>query len=236
MALAENLIDTREDFAVSLPDAAEAVAQALRAARHAERPLVVADTQDNPGAGADANTTGLLRALLDAGAGQRFPGAVALGLMHDPEAARAAHAAGVGATLQLTLGRSVRCADGRDSEAPLHTAATVTALHGGEVALHGPMTAGNTVHLGPSACVDIDGVRVLVTTGKGQLIDEALCRFLGVDPRALKLLVVKSSVHFRAAFTPIASRIIVARAPGPMPADPAELAWTRLPEDIARRP
>lgn len=236
MALAENLIDAREEFAVELPDAREAVAEALRAARHAERPVVIADTQDNPGAGADANTTGLLHALLDAGAGRRYPGAVALGLMHDPEAARAAHAAGVGAGLELTLGRSVRCADGRDSEPPVQVRTTVLALHDGEVALHGPMTAGNTVHLGPCACLDVDGVRVLVTSGKGQLIDEALCRFLGVEPRALKLLVVKSSVHFRAAFTTIASRIVVARAPGPMPADPTELDWTRLPQDIARRP
>ncbi|MBZ8138741.1 microcystin degradation protein MlrC [Rubrivivax gelatinosus] len=236
LALAENLIAEAASFAVELPDARRAVAQAFHAAATATRPVIVADTQDNPGAGADANTTGLLHALLDAGAGRRFPGAVALGLMHDPEAAAAAHAAGVGERLPLRLGRSVRCPDGRDSEPPVQALATVLALHAGDVALGGPMTAGNTVHLGPSACVEIDGVRVLVTSGKGQLIDEALCRFLGVEPRALKLLVVKSSVHFRAAFATIASRIIVARAPGPMPADPAELPWTRLPQDIARRP
>ena len=39
-------------------------------------------------------------------------------------------------------------------------------------------------------------------------------------PAAMRVLVVKSSVHFRAAFAPIASQILVAKAAGPMPADP----------------
>ncbi len=102
--------------------------------------------------------------------------------------------------------------------------------------LHGPMTAGNTATLGPSACLLIDGVRVLVTTRKTQMLDLDLYRFLGVEPTAMKLLVNKSSVHFRAAFTPIAAQILVAQAPGPMAADPADLPWTKLPEHIARRP
>ena len=67
------------------------------AARRAPGPVVIADTQDNPGAGGDSNTTGMLHALLAEGAGRRFPQQVALGLMWDPEAAAAAHAAGVGA-------------------------------------------------------------------------------------------------------------------------------------------
>ena len=52
----------------------------------------------------------------------------------------------------------------------------------------------------------------------------------------MKLLVNKSSVHFRAAFAPIASHILVAQAPGPMAADPADLPWRHLPEGLARRP
>jgi microcystin degradation protein MlrC len=52
----------------------------------------------------------------------------------------------------------------------------------------------------------------------------------------MAIIVVKSSVHFRAAFAPVASHILVAKAAGPMAADPADLAWTRLPPEIARRP
>lgn len=233
-ALAENAIAQREDWALELLPPAAAVRHALDLAARAERPVVVADTQDNPGAGGDSNTTGLLHALLAAGAGRECPGAVALGLLHDPAAAAAAHAAGVGATLELSLGRSVRCFDGRPSDDPVRARVRVAGLSDGRVPLHGPMTAGNTVQLGPCARLDVDGVQVLVSTGKAQMLDLDLFRFLGVEPKAMKLLVVKSSVHFRAAFQPIASHVLVAQAPGPMAADPGDLPWTRL--GIAPRP
>lgn len=235
-ALAENAIAQREDWALDLlaPDAA--VARALALAEAASKPVVIADTQDNPGAGGDSNTTGLLHALLKAGAGRRFPGRIALGLLHDPEAAAAAHAAGVGATLELRLGKAVRTFDGALSDPPLHGRFEVLALSDGIVPMSGPMTAGNTATLGPSACLAVDGVKVLVISGKTQMLDLDLYRFLGVEPTAMKLLVNKSSVHFRAAFTPIASHILVAQAPGPMAADPADLPWRRLPAHIARRP
>lgn len=240
-ALAENAIAQRADWRLDALAPAVAVAEALAiAARPGTRgPVVIADTQDNPGAGGDANTTGMLHALLQAGAGRRFPGRVALGLLNDPGAAAAARAAGVGAQIRLTIGRSVpgfEAGAPRMSEPPLVASARVVAVHGGTVALHGPMTAGNTVQLGPSAAVEIDGVHVLLTSEKSQLLDTDLFRFLGVEPRDAAVLVVKSSVHFRAAFSPLAARILVARATGPMAADPADLPWRRLPAAIARRP
>lgn len=235
-ALAENAIAQRGEWAAELLSPSDAVRRAMALAERAGKPVVIADTQDNPGAGGDSNTTGLLHALLAEGAGRRFPGGVALGLLHDPEAAAAARAAGVGASLELSIGRAVRTFDGALSEPPLHGRFTVTAVSDGRVSLSGPMTAGNTARLGPSACVEIDGVRVLLVTGKTQMLDLDLYRFLGVEPTAMKLLVNKSSVHFRAAFTPIAEAILVAKAPGPMAADPAELPWQRLPATTARRP
>jgi microcystin degradation protein MlrC len=43
-------------------------------------------------------------------------------------------------------------------------------------------------------------------------------------------------VHFRADFQPIAHEVLVAKAPGPMQADPADLPWTRLQPGIRVRP
>jgi len=98
------------------------------------------------------------------------------------------------------------------------------------------MTAGTTARLGPCACVEVDGIRVLLSSAKAQMLDLDLYRFLGVEPSQMKLLVNKSSVHFRAAFAPIASQILVAKAPGPMAADPADLPWQHLPSSMALRP
>jgi microcystin degradation protein MlrC len=237
-ALADRAIGQRADWALALLPPADAVARALALAAEADGagPVVIADTQDNPGAGGDANTTGLLHALVAAGAGRLFPGRVALGLLHDPEAAAAACEAGVGAVLDLHIGRSVRCYDGTLSDAPLDGRFTVLAVSDGVVPLSGPMTAGGTAQLGACACVEIDGIRVLLSSAKCQMLDLDLVRFLGVEPATMALLVVKSSVHFRAAFAPIASQILVARAPGPMAADPADLPWQHLPAAMARRP
>ena len=219
-----------------LLEAREAVGQAIALAANHAAPVVLADTQDNPGAGGDSNTTGMLRALLEQGAGRAFPGRVALGLMADPQAAARAVAAGVGATLTLALGRAVPTFTGEHSDAPVQGEFTVRAISDGTVTLKGAMMTGLTVHLGPSACLEIDGVLVAVTSGKKQLLDRELFRLVGITPEAMKILVVKSSNHFRADFTPIASHIIVAKAPGPMAADPADLPWQKLSPATRTRP
>src|SRR6185369_2288809 len=81
-------IQAREaDFAGKLYTPDEAVAEALLLAAGARRPIVLADIQDNPGAGGTSDTVGLLRALI---AG-RARGAV-IGMIVDPEAAERAEA------------------------------------------------------------------------------------------------------------------------------------------------
>jgi len=235
----EVAVARRADWTVDLHEPLAAVEQAIALvspAFAAGKPVVIADTQDNPGAGGDANTTGMLRALLQADAGTRLQGRVALGLLFDPAAAQAACRAGVGATLTLQIGRAVPTWSGALTEAPVQAQVRVLAVSDGVLPLFGPMTAGMTMHLGASACVELQGIRVLLASAKAQMLDLDLFRYLGVEPTQMKLLVVKSSVHFRAAFEPIASAILVAKAPGPMAADPGDLPWAQLPATIASRP
>ena len=207
------------------PDAA--VAEAIRLSATAQKPVVIADTQDNPGAGADSNTTGMLRALLDNGAQD-----AALGLIWDPEAAARAHAAGVGATLELALGGR----SGTPGDAPFIGTFEVVALSDGRCRYDGPMMHGMQVELGPVACLKIGGVRIAVSSTKAQMLDRNLYRVAGIEPEQMKILVNKSSVHFRADFQPIAHTVLVAKAPGPMTADPADLPWKRLARGIRMRP
>jgi microcystin degradation protein MlrC len=216
--------------------ARDAVAQALALAEAAHRPVVIADTQDNPGAGGDSNTTGVLHALLEQGAGRRHPRCVALGLMHDPAAARAACEAGVGAEIELALGTAVPTFTGQPSDPPVRGRFRVAALSDGRTTLRGPMMTGLGVRLGPCACLEIDGVQVAVASGKMQLLDRELLRMVGIDPGRMRIVVVKSSVHFRADFGPHASHVLVAKAAGPMAADPGDLPWRRLSAEIRRRP
>jgi microcystin degradation protein MlrC len=216
--------------------ARDAVAQAIRLAASASQPVVVADTQDNPGAGGDSNTTGMLHALLAQGAGRRFPGQVALGLMFDPTAGRAAHEAGLGSEIELALGKAVPTFAGQPSDAPVRGRFKVLALSDGKVTLKGPMMTGLTVGLGPSACLEIDGIRIAVVSGKKQLLDRELLRMVGIHTELMRIVVVKSSVHFRADFQPNASHVLVGKAAGPMAADPGDLPWQRLSPGTRTRP
>jgi microcystin degradation protein MlrC len=221
---------------VDVLPARDAVAQALALAANASQPVVIADTQDNPGAGGDSNTTGMLHALLAQGAGRRYPGQVALGMLFDPAAGRAACEAGVGAEVEIALGSAVPTFTGQTSDPPLRGRFKVLAVSDGVVTLKGPMMTGLTVRLGPSACLEIDGVRIAVASGKKQLLDRELLRMVGIHAEQMRIVVVKSSVHFRADFQPNASHVLVAKAAGPMAADPGDLPWRRLPAEIRRRP
>ena len=216
--------------------AQQAVERALALAAEASAPVVIADTQDNPGAGGDSNTTGMLHALRAQGAGQRFPGQVALGLLFDPAAARAAAQAGVGAELDLALGTAVPTFTGQPSDPPLRGRFKVMHLADGRCTLTGPMMTGLSVQLGPSACLEIDGIRTAVVSGKKQLLDRQLLRMVGIHSEQMRIVVVKSSNHFRADFQPHASHVLVAKAAGPMAADPADLPWQNLPPSMRTRP
>jgi microcystin degradation protein MlrC len=204
--------------------APEAVAEAKRLAAGASKPIVIADTQDNPGGGGHADTTGLLAELVR----QKVQGAV-LCLINDAASVAACHAAGEGSTLALSLG-------GKSDGLPFDCNARVLKLTDGRFTLTGPMGAGNPGNLGPCALIDIDGVRVMVVSHKMQALDQAILRHVGVEPGECAILVLKSSVHFRADFGPIAEKIIVGIAPGPVVADPAILNFRYVRANVRRRP
>ena len=207
------------------PDAG--VAEAMRIAATATKPVVIADTQDNPGAGGDSNTTGMLRALVRANA-QR----AAIGIMVDPAAAAAAHAAGQGAEIDIALGGFSDI----PGDSPYQARFTVETLSDGKFIAPGPFYGGAPLDLGPSACLRIGDVRIVVSTHKAQMADQQMYRFVGIEPTAQAILVNKSSVHFRADFQPIAETILVCTAPGPMPISPASLPWTRLASGMKLEP
>ena len=226
-SLYDTMLRNEAQWAVPFLSPDAAVAEAIRLSASAQKPVVIADTQDNPGAGADSNTTGMLRALLGNGAQD-----AALGLIWDAGAAAQAHAAGVGATLELALGGR----SGTPGDAPFVGTFEVVALSDGRCRYDGPMMHGMQVNLGPVACLKIDGVRIAVSSTKAQMLDRNLYRVAGIEPEQMKILVNKSSVHFRADFEPIAHTVLVAKAPGPMTADPADLPWKRLARGIRVRP
>ncbi len=215
-----DLVDAAEaefDGTLYAPDEAVRFAQAQNRAGH--RPIVIADGQDNPGAGGNSDTTGMLRALIAADAQD-----AAIGLIVDPQAAAVVHRHRVGETIRLAIGGK----SGVPGDAPYEDEFLIEALSDGTIAATGPYYAGRRLRIGPAACLRRGGVRIVLATHKVQMADQSLFRVVGIDPSAQAILVLKSAVHFRADFKTIAAAMIVATAPGPMPMRLEELPWTRL--------
>ncbi len=214
-------------FAGQIWDPGEAVAEAVQRAARASGPVVLADTQDNPGGGGTGDSTGLLRALVES----RATGAV-LGVLCDPDAAAAAHTAGVGAELSLELGGK----SGAAGQTPYGARYKVLALGNGRFTATGAMWLGSRMRLGPMALLEVSGVRVLVASKAEQAADQAMFRHLGVEPAEQSIMALKSSVHFRNDFQDIADSILVVAAPGPVYADPSRLDFRNVPPDLRLAP
>ncbi len=205
--LADYLWQHRADFVAKPLPVDEAVQQAMQAEAG---PIILADIGDNPGGGTPADGTVLLEALLRLGA----KNAVVVPL-NDPETVQTAVKAGVGATINLKLGGKT---DGFHG-APLDVTAKVVNLTDGKFVNTGPMGTGVEFDIGPTAVLELQGqhggtVQVITSTYRTQPRDLAMLRSQGIEPTAQHIIVVKSSVHYRAAFTPIAARIIEVDTPG----------------------
>jgi microcystin degradation protein MlrC len=192
----------RHEFIHTALPVKEAVARALAAEG---RPIVLADMADNTGGGAAGDGTEILRELLRVGA----RGAT-VACIWDAAAVQACIKAGVGAGVTLDIGGKV---DDRHG-APVRVTGTVRTLSDGRFVHRGPMMHGLPGRLGPTAVLDVNDIKVILISYRWQTLDPEMIRFVGIDPLLEKILVVKSTIHYRAAFEPIAKEIIEVDAPG----------------------
>lgn len=221
------ILEREGEFAEEMLSPGEGVARAMKLARDARKPVVIADTQDNPGCGGTADATGLLKALVAADA----QGAV-MGFLCDAEAAAAAHAAGLGQQVRIALGGR----SGPEGVTPLEATFTVDGLSSGQFVSDGAVTGGRKVDVGPMALLRLGGVSVVVTSKRLQAYAQAPFRHVGIDPTKQKILALKSTCHYRAEFEPLAEAVLVVLAPGYYLADPTDYPFTKLRPGVRLKP
>lgn len=185
-------------------------------------PLVIVDIGDNPWTGGPGDSAELLRFLL----AQQVTGA-ALASITDAESVAICLAAGVGQTVALELGGKTDRLHGL----PLRVNGRVRMVSNGRYVNSGPMMAGVPVDLGPTARLDVNGIEVLVTSRAETPIDLNVFRIHGIEPTQQRIIGLKGKGHFRAAFEPIGSEVILVEGPGITGAD-----LSRLPLRHRRRP
>lgn len=218
-------------FAAEFRSQDEGVDEAIRRAARASRPVVIADTQDNPGAGGSGDTTGILRALH-----ARDAQGVLAGYFFDPDAARRAYDAGPGARLELALGRALGAPGASPCAAPFRAVFEVVRRASGPFRYSGPVAGNVVADLGAMALLRCGGIEIAVTSRNVQAYDAAPFERLGADPRAARILVLKSSCHFRAVFEPMCESVLTVLSPGNYQPDPRKCAYRRLREGVRPLP
>ncbi len=197
----------------------EAVQEAIRLSAHADGPIILADTQDNPGGGGPGDTVGILRALVEHNASDAL-----VGVIIDAPFVAQAHAAGPGTAINASLGEK----SGLPGHTPYTAKFRVLEVAGGPFRATGPMMAGADIDLGATALLETEGVQVTVGSNAIQTLDQSMFRHLGINPARKKIIALKSSVHFRNDFQDIATAILMVAAPGPVPADLSTLSFQHL--------
>jgi microcystin degradation protein MlrC len=190
-------------------------------------PLVLVDIADNPWGGGPGDSAELVRFLF-----RECVHGAAVALVRDPEVVRQAIAAGPGAKIVVELGGKTDRLHGD----PLPVRGHVKLLSDGRYTNDGPMMARVNVDLGPSAvllCEPAMGpsapqVEVLVTTRAETPIDLNVFRCHGIEPTRHRVLGLKGKGHFRAAFEPIARRVVLVEGPGITGADLSRLTFRHV--------
>ena len=192
----------RRDFLVNPTPVREALRHAKTAA---QTPVVLADIGDNPGGGSPEDGTYVLQAILEEG----LEGGV-VAVIWDPDVVSQATDVGDGQLVEIQLGGHTDDLHG----APLNVTGRVKSLSDGAFVNEGPMGAGARSDMGATVVLEIGGNDVIVTSKRLQPLDLQLYKSLGIDVASKRFIMVKSSVHFRAAHEPIAAEIIELDTPG----------------------
>lgn len=178
-------------------------------------PVVMAEPADNAGGGAPSDNTTILRQLIARGVTD-----AAIGPIWDPIAVRICFDAGLHAEIPLRFGGKTGPASGQ----PLDATVCVTGLARECWQSFGP----TRVPLGDCAAVRVDGVSAVMISKRTQALGLELFRNVGIEPTTQRVLAVKSTNHFHAAFGPIAGRVLYVDSDGPLRRDYATIPYTRV--------
>jgi len=214
--VAEQVWQRREQFRVELTPVEEAVRYAVEQGRG---PVILADGSDNPGGGAPCDGTVMLETLIKAQAPRATVAVIA-----DPEAVNQAITAGVGKEITLTVGGKT---DDRHG-APLTVSGYVRLISDGKYRNQGPMMTGLSVAMGRTVVFVVGDVEILLTEQAVQPYDRQVLRSVGIEPTERLIIGLKSSVHFRADYQQIATRIFEVDTPGVHNPDVTQYTYRRL--------
>lgn len=222
--LANRAWDARKEFVYVHRPLAATIAQAkeVNAA-----PIVLLDHADNVGSGGTSDVMKVIGEVLRAGLDK-----VAVAAIWDPQAVQAMIRAGVGAGLTIDLGGKSDMPGVALRGKPLRLTGTVRSLADGKWRVEGPMYTGVMVDTGPTAVFKTGGMEIVVTSRHHEPWDTGIFTANGIEPTQRRFLLLKSRIHYRAGFAPLARATFTLDGDGCTTSDNSKLAYRNLPRPI----
>ena len=201
-SLGAKIFDARKELRRSYLTVDEAIERAKNSDTY---PVVIADVADNPGAGATGDAPELLKKFIE----HDVQDAV-MAILFDPETVAMAEKAGVGNEVEVAIGgkRIPHITGG-----PVRCKAYVKAITDGRYRNRDKMYHGKLNNLGKTALLRIGGIYVVVTSVRMQALDLEVYRSVGIQPQDMKILAVKSTMHYRASFSNVSSVMLEVETP-----------------------
>jgi microcystin degradation protein MlrC len=220
--LSDMLWATRDRIVLNVPDAAEGVRRAMASDKF---PVALIDMGDNIGGGTAGDSTFLLEELIQ----QKASGWVVV--IADREAQEAAFKLGVGGAFEMPVGGKTDNLHGK----PVRVRGRVRLLSDGNYVEPEVRHGGSRYYrMGLTAVIDAEGStpdlrNVLIVTAERsspnsihQLVSN------GVYPERQRVLTVKGAIAPRAAYEPVAARIIEVDTPGASAVNPKRFTYKHV--------
>ncbi|MBI1776170.1 MAG: M81 family metallopeptidase [Proteobacteria bacterium] len=210
----------REEFIYRHRPLAETVAEAKTLT---DGPIVLLDHADNCASGGTQDVMTVIAEVM-----RQDLADVAVAAVWDPDAVKAMQKAGVGRRVTLTLGGKMDMPAIGETGRPLEVTGTVKALTDGEWTVSGPMATGIRVHMGATAVIDTGKVEIVVVSHHHEPFDTGVFTSVGIDPRKKRYLLLKSRIHWRAGFKPLARHTLTLDGSGVTTSDNGRLAFSKV--------
>jgi microcystin degradation protein MlrC len=190
-------------------------------------PVLLIDHCDNCGSGGAQDVMQVVEEIL-----RQNLDDVAIAPIRDPQAVAQMAQAGIGSNVQLLLGGKTDMPAIGLAGRPLRLAGRVRNITDGEIVFTGPMYTGLKSHLGRTAVLDTGRAQIVVTERHHEPFDLVIFRHCGIEPTRKKFLMLKSRIHYRAGFKPIAAHIVECAGAGVTNADLSAYRYRKLARPI----
>jgi microcystin degradation protein MlrC len=221
----------RRELVFEPVDLAESVTRAKRIGLDGDPaltgPVILVDHCDNSGSGGSQDVMAVVKEIHR----QQLDGVV-VAPIRDPQAVQQMIEAGVGNRVILQLGgKSDLPSIGKFGE-PMVIEGVVDRITDGEIVFGGPMYTGVKSSLGMTAVLNTGRMRIVITSLQHEPFDRVVFTSVGIDPTRQRYIMLKSRIHYRAGFKPIARAIVECMGYGVTSADLSTYRYKKLTRPI----